>query len=547
MQTDPRRPYVVLVGPPGAGKSTIGRKLARELGVDLYDTDAGIEQEAGRTIPEIFAEDGEPEFRRIEERVVRRAVLTHKGVVSLGGGAVLSAATRELLRERTVVYLEISVAEGLRRTGANSNRPLLVGDDPGAKYRSLMRERRPLYREVASVRVRTDGRSPGRVVRNILAKLGLEPVETAPVDPPARPEGEGTSRRSRSRRRRRNRSAKNSTGDTATANSPSKGDPAPANSSGKQGTAPANSSDKRDTVPANSSGKRDTAATTSSDKRDSVDTPSEDAAHPNPAAQESDSPATEQGTKRRSRRSRRGGRRRSRGAATTQTAPSPEHEPSQRHSPPEAGTTGVGQPAAGTPETAQPIGRSATETPNRASAGPHGSSTGSGPGSTRTAAVAATAGTPAARDGRDPARRSRRRTATRASGAPGAAIPSKTAEASHESAVPTNTTDASHEPTIPTNTTDASHEPTIPANTTDASREPAIAAKTAEGESSAAQPVSPTTTGTHVEAGQGGGRSRRRSASRLAGPPGAGAEPASRAGHPGEHTPRALAESEQQA
>jgi shikimate kinase / 3-dehydroquinate synthase len=169
---------VVLVGLPGSGKSTIGRKLARELGVELYDTDAGIEADTGRTIPDIFATDGEKEFRRIEEEVVRRAVLSHDGVVSLGGGSVLSERTRDLLRGAVVVYLEISVSEGVRRTGASSTRPLLNGVDPAAKYRDLMRERRPLYREIASVRVRTDGRSPGRVVRMILAKLGLESVRT---------------------------------------------------------------------------------------------------------------------------------------------------------------------------------------------------------------------------------------------------------------------------------------------------------------------------------------------------------------------------------
>jgi shikimate kinase len=187
VQTDPRAPRVVLVGPPGAGKSTIGRKLARELGVELYDTDTGIERETGRTIPEIFATDGEPEFRRIEERVVRRAILAERGVVSLGGGAVLSDDTRALLRNRTVVYLEISVAEGLRRTGASTGRPLLNGADPGAKYRELMRKRRPLYREVATVRVRTDGRSPGRVVRMILAKLGMESVLPQDSEPDSTP------------------------------------------------------------------------------------------------------------------------------------------------------------------------------------------------------------------------------------------------------------------------------------------------------------------------------------------------------------------------
>ncbi len=212
-QADPRAPRVVLVGPPGAGKSTIGRKLARELGVELYDTDAGIEHETGRSIADIFATDGEEEFRRIEERVVRRAVLDEPGVVSLGGGAVLSENTRALLRDRTVVYLEISVAEGLRRTGTSTARPLLNGVDPGAKYRELMRRRRPLYREVATVRVRTDGRSPGRVVKMILGKLSLESVRPAGADtaePQNRtpratnPQG---SNRSRARRRSRARAA----------------------------------------------------------------------------------------------------------------------------------------------------------------------------------------------------------------------------------------------------------------------------------------------------------------------------------------------------
>ncbi|KAF0847464.1 shikimate kinase [Nocardia caishijiensis] len=210
------RARVVLVGPPGSGKSTIGRKLARELGVELFDTDAGIEVETGRSIPEIFATDGEPEFRRIEEQVVRRAVLEHEGVVSLGGGSVLSARTREVLRGATVVYLEISVGEGLRRTGSSTARPLLNGADPAAKYRELMKQRRPLYREVATVRVRTDGRSPGRVVRMILGRLGLESVRTdiartADAVNPTPPlsstaPGSGSSR-SKARRRSRARAA----------------------------------------------------------------------------------------------------------------------------------------------------------------------------------------------------------------------------------------------------------------------------------------------------------------------------------------------------
>lgn len=219
------RARVVLVGPPGSGKSTIGRKLARELGVELFDTDAGIEAETGRSIPEIFAEDGEPEFRRIEEQVVRRAVLEHEGVVSLGGGSVLSARTREVLRGATVVYLEISVGEGLRRTGSSNARPLLNGADPAAKYRELMKQRRPLYKEVATVRVRTDGRSPGRVVRMILARLGLESVRTdivrtadatKPTPPSPSTPGSG-SNRSKARRRSRARAAAARRGETLAA------------------------------------------------------------------------------------------------------------------------------------------------------------------------------------------------------------------------------------------------------------------------------------------------------------------------------------------
>lgn len=172
-------PYAVLVGPPGAGKSTIGRRLAQALHMDLIDTDVAIERDTGRAIADIFAHDGEAAFRSIEERVVAEALATHDGVVSLGGGAVLSAATRALLSRHTVVYLEISVAEGLRRTGANTTRPLLAGPDPRAQYEKLMRERRSLYRSVATVRVRTDSRSPARVVGRLVTELAA--INDAPT------------------------------------------------------------------------------------------------------------------------------------------------------------------------------------------------------------------------------------------------------------------------------------------------------------------------------------------------------------------------------
>ena len=167
-------PKAVLVGLPGSGKSTIGRRLSKALGVSLLDTDAAIEQRTGRTIADIFAADGEQEFRRIEEEVVRAALAEHDGVVSLGGGAVTTPAVCEALAGHTVIYLEISAREGVRRTGGNAVRPLLAGGDEAEKYskfRDLMAKRIPLYRRVATIRIDTNRRNPGAVVRQILSRL----------------------------------------------------------------------------------------------------------------------------------------------------------------------------------------------------------------------------------------------------------------------------------------------------------------------------------------------------------------------------------------
>lgn len=173
-------PKAVLVGLPGSGKSTIGRRLAKALGVGLLDTDVAIEQRTGRSIADIFATDGEQEFRRIEEDVVRAALADHDGVLSLGGGAVASPGVRAALAGHTVVYLEISAAEGVRRTGGNTVRPLLAGPDRAEKYRALMAKRAPLYRRVATMRVDTNRRNPGAVVRHILSRLQVpSPSEAA--------------------------------------------------------------------------------------------------------------------------------------------------------------------------------------------------------------------------------------------------------------------------------------------------------------------------------------------------------------------------------
>jgi shikimate kinase len=164
-------PKAVLIGLPGSGKSTIGRRLAKALNVTMLDTDVAIEQRTGRRIADIFATDGEKEFRRIEEEVVRAALAEHDGVLSLGGGAVTSPGVRDALAGQAVIFLEISAAEGVRRTGGNTVRPLLAGPDRAEKYRALMSQRVPLYRQVATIRVNTNRRNPGAVVRYIVCQL----------------------------------------------------------------------------------------------------------------------------------------------------------------------------------------------------------------------------------------------------------------------------------------------------------------------------------------------------------------------------------------
>ncbi|MFE3187330.1 shikimate kinase [Streptomyces violascens] len=166
-------PLVVLVGPMGSGKSTVGALLAGRLGVSYRDTDADIVAAGGRTVSDIFVEDGEPHFRALERAAVRAALVEHTGVLALGGGAVLDEGTRALLMPYPVVYLSMDVEEAVRRVGLNTARPLLAVN-PRRQWRELMEARRHLYTEVARAVVVTDGRTPEEVAQAVLDVLELK-------------------------------------------------------------------------------------------------------------------------------------------------------------------------------------------------------------------------------------------------------------------------------------------------------------------------------------------------------------------------------------
>ena len=163
-------PQLILVGPPGSGKSTAARLVAERLGTTWRDTDGDVERAAGATISDIFVDHGEAKFRELESTAVATAIAEHDGVLAVGGGAVLDPGNRNQLAGRTVVFLDVSITDAAKRIGFNRDRPLLLGN-PRAQWVRLMEARRPLYEQVASFTVSTDGKSPDEVADEVVARV----------------------------------------------------------------------------------------------------------------------------------------------------------------------------------------------------------------------------------------------------------------------------------------------------------------------------------------------------------------------------------------
>lgn len=166
-------PVAILIGPPGAGKSTVGALLAARLGVSFTDTDTEVETVAGKPVGDIFVEDGEPVFRDLEREAVARALASSDGVVAVGGGAVLDEQTQERLAGRPVVYLEIGFAAAAKRVGLSQARPLLIGTNPRATLKALLDQRLPIYQKLAWMTILTDDQDPEQLAAGIAARLAI--------------------------------------------------------------------------------------------------------------------------------------------------------------------------------------------------------------------------------------------------------------------------------------------------------------------------------------------------------------------------------------
>jgi shikimate kinase len=164
-------PVVVLIGPPGSGKSTIAALLAERLQAEHRDTDTDVEAQAGKPISDIFVDEGEPHFRALERAAIAAALKDDGQVLSLGGGAILDPDTRADLAGHNVVFLDVSLGEAAKRVGLGVARPLLLGN-VRTQLRNLMEARRPLYVEVAKLIVQTDNRAPAEIADEIVEHLG---------------------------------------------------------------------------------------------------------------------------------------------------------------------------------------------------------------------------------------------------------------------------------------------------------------------------------------------------------------------------------------
>jgi len=169
-------PRVVLIGPPGVGKTTVAGLLAARLGLAVRDTDADVERAVGRSVAEIFVDDGEPAFRERERAAVVAALAEHDGILSLGGGAVMNPLTEAALAGHPVAFLDVQLADAMARVGLTRDRPLLLGS-PRAQWLKLMEARRPVYRRVAAVVVATDGLTPDEVADRVIEALSLQGAE----------------------------------------------------------------------------------------------------------------------------------------------------------------------------------------------------------------------------------------------------------------------------------------------------------------------------------------------------------------------------------
>ena len=173
-------PYnIFLIGPMGAGKSTIGKRLAHSLGAKFADSDREIEKHTGADIPLIFELEGESGFRQRESHILNQLTQDKNLVLATGGGSVLLPENQDMLKNRgKVVYLHTTVAQQLQRTRRDQNRPLLQTENPEQKLRDLFNTRDPIYRQLANVIVDTDGRSIHSVSQEIIKRLNIKLADT---------------------------------------------------------------------------------------------------------------------------------------------------------------------------------------------------------------------------------------------------------------------------------------------------------------------------------------------------------------------------------